>query len=77
MLNFEASRIAAGDNEKMRLDGASFFNIKASRITAGDTERMQNELKTNTTGTVATVHVLEGATVETGAALITIVALES
>ena len=36
--------------------------------------KMQNELKTNTTGTVTTVHVLEGATVETGAALITVVA---
>jgi biotin carboxyl carrier protein len=39
--------------------------------------KMQNELKTNTTGTVATVHVLEGATVETGATLITVVAPES
>jgi len=38
--------------------------------------KMQNELKTNTTGTVATVHVQEGATVETGAALITVVAPE-
>jgi biotin carboxyl carrier protein len=36
--------------------------------------KMQNELKTNTTGTVATVHVQEGATVETGATLITVVA---
>ncbi|MBI3486536.1 MAG: hypothetical protein HY014_00020 [Acidobacteria bacterium] len=35
---------------------------------------MQNELKTSTAGTVATVHVQEGATVETGAALITVVA---
>ena len=34
--------------------------------------KMQNELKTNTTGTVKTVHVQEGATVETGAALITV-----
>jgi glutaconyl-CoA/methylmalonyl-CoA decarboxylase subunit gamma len=36
--------------------------------------KMQNELKTSTTGTVATVHVQEGATVETGATLITVVA---
>jgi acetyl/propionyl-CoA carboxylase alpha subunit len=77
MLNFEASRIAAGDTEMMRLDGASIFDIKASRIAAGDTERIQNELKTNTSGTVTRVHVQEGATVETGAALITIVAPES
>jgi biotin carboxyl carrier protein len=34
--------------------------------------KMQNELKTSTTGTVATVHVQEGATVETGASLITV-----
>jgi biotin carboxyl carrier protein len=39
--------------------------------------KMQNELKTNTTGTVATVHVQEGATVETGAVLITVVAPEA
>mgnify|MGYP001186319345 CR=1 FL=1 len=39
--------------------------------------KMQNELKTNTTGTVATVHGQEGATVETGAALITVVAPEA
>lgn len=39
--------------------------------------KMQNELKTNTTGTIATVHVQEGATVETGAALITVVAAEA
>ena len=39
--------------------------------------KMQNELKTNTTGTVATVHVQEGATVETGATLITVVAPEA
>jgi biotin carboxyl carrier protein len=39
--------------------------------------KMQNELKTNTTGTVKTVHVQEGATVETGAALITVVAPEA
>jgi biotin carboxyl carrier protein len=38
--------------------------------------KMQNELKTNTTGTVSLVHVQEGATVETGAALITVVAAE-
>ena len=38
---------------------------------------MQNELKTNTTGTVATMHVQEGATVETGAALITVVVPEA
>ncbi|WP_243301616.1 biotin/lipoyl-containing protein [Geothrix oryzisoli] len=42
------------------------------RIAAGDAKRMQNELKTATTGTVKTVHVQEGATVETGAALITV-----
>jgi biotin carboxyl carrier protein len=35
---------------------------------------MQNELKTTTAGTVMTVHVQEGATVETGAALITVAA---
>ena len=39
--------------------------------------KMQNELKTSTTGTVATVHVLEGATVETGAALVTVLAPEA
>ena len=39
--------------------------------------KMQNELKTTTTGTVMTVHVLEGATVETGAALVTVVAPEA
>ena len=36
--------------------------------------KMQNELKTNTTGTVTTIHVQEGATVETGSILITVVA---
>jgi biotin carboxyl carrier protein len=36
--------------------------------------KMQNELKTNTTGTVTTIHVQEGATVETGTILITVVA---
>ena len=39
--------------------------------------KMQNELKTNTTGTVMTVHVQEGATVETGTTLITVVAPEA
>jgi biotin carboxyl carrier protein len=39
--------------------------------------KMQNELKTTTSGTVTTVHVQEGATVETGAALITVVAPEA
>ncbi len=39
--------------------------------------KMQNELKTSTTGTVTVVHVQEGATVETGAALITVVAPEA
>ena len=39
--------------------------------------KMQNELKTSTTGTVTKVHVQEGATVETGAALITVVAPEA
>ena len=38
---------------------------------------MQNELKTNLAGTVATVHVQEGTTVETGAALITVLAPEA
>jgi len=38
---------------------------------------MQNELKTMTAGTVATVHVQGGATVETGAALITVLAPEA
>jgi len=41
-------------------------DFEASRIAEGDTERMQNELKTNTTGTVATVHVQEGAITEMG-----------
>ncbi|HJW71730.1 MAG TPA: biotin/lipoyl-containing protein [Geothrix sp.] len=36
--------------------------------------KMQNELKTATAGTVQTVHFQEGATVETGAALITVMA---
>lgn len=39
--------------------------------------KMQNELKATITGTVATVHVQEGATVETGAALITVVVPEA
>lgn len=39
--------------------------------------KMQNELKTTTTGTVTTIHVQEGATVETGAPLITVVAPEA
>lgn len=39
--------------------------------------KMQNELKTSTTGTVSIVHVQEGTTVETGAALITVQAPES
>jgi biotin carboxyl carrier protein len=38
--------------------------------------KMQNELKTGTSGTVASVMVQEGATVETGAALITVTATE-
>lgn len=38
--------------------------------------KMQNELKTTITGTVATVHIQEGTTVETGTALITVVAPE-
>jgi biotin carboxyl carrier protein len=38
--------------------------------------KMQNELKTNTAGTVTIVHVQEGSTVETGAALMTVVAPE-
>src|SRR5512133_686480 len=50
---------------------------EALRIAKGDTKRMQNELKTNTTGTVTIVHVQEGATVETGAALLTIAAPET
>lgn len=36
--------------------------------------KMQNELKAPLTGTIGTIHVAEGATVETGAALITVVA---
>jgi len=39
--------------------------------------KMQNELKTHTTGTVKTIHVGEGATVETGASLITVVPIEA
>lgn len=39
--------------------------------------KMQNELKSSATGTVATVHVQEGATVETGASLITVTAAEA
>ena len=39
--------------------------------------KMQNELKTSTSGTVMTVHVQEGATVETGATLVTVVAPEA
>ena len=39
--------------------------------------KMQNELKTSTAGTVTNVHVQEGATVETGAPLITVVAPEA
>jgi biotin carboxyl carrier protein len=39
--------------------------------------KMQNELKSSITGTVQTLHVQEGATVETGAALITVVAPEA
>jgi biotin carboxyl carrier protein len=38
---------------------------------------MQNELKSSIAGTVQTLHVQEGATVETGAALITVVAPEA
>ncbi len=36
--------------------------------------KMQNELKTTITGTIKTVHIQEGATVETGTVLITVVA---
>ena len=39
--------------------------------------KMQNELKTSTSGTVMTVHVQEGATVETGATLVTVVVPEA
>ncbi len=39
--------------------------------------KMQNELKSKLTGTVATIHVQEGATVETGSPLITVVAPEA
>jgi biotin carboxyl carrier protein len=39
--------------------------------------KMQNELKASLTGTVTIVHVQEGATVETGAALVTVVASEA
>ena len=52
-------------------------DFEVSRMAAGDTERMQNELKTNTTGTVTTIHVQESATVETGTILITVVAPEA
>lgn len=38
--------------------------------------KMQNELKASSTGTVAAVHVQEGATVETGASLVTVAATE-
>lgn len=38
--------------------------------------KMQNELKTGTTGTVTAVNVQEGATVETGAPLVTVTAAE-
>jgi biotin carboxyl carrier protein len=37
---------------------------------------MQNELKTNTSGTVTIVHVHEDATIEMGAALMIVVAPE-
>jgi biotin carboxyl carrier protein len=39
--------------------------------------KMQNELKTSTAGTVKSVHVQEGATVETGATLVTVEAAEA
>ncbi len=39
--------------------------------------KMQNELKAAVSGTVATVHIQEGATVETGATLITVVVPEA
>ena len=39
--------------------------------------KMQDELKTSTTGTVKTVHVQEGAAVETGASLVTVEAAEA
>ena len=39
--------------------------------------KMQNELKSKLTGIVATIHVQEGATVETGSPLITVVAPEA
>jgi biotin carboxyl carrier protein len=39
--------------------------------------KMQNELKTSTAGTVSQIHVQEGATVETGAALVLVVAPEA
>ncbi len=52
-------------------------DFEASRIAAGDTERMQNDLKTTITGTIKTVHIQEGATVETGTVLITVVALDA
>jgi biotin carboxyl carrier protein len=47
------------------------------RIAVGDTKRMQNELKTTTSGTVTTIHVQEGATVETGTILSTVAAIEN
>jgi biotin carboxyl carrier protein len=45
---------------------------KGQTLLVMEAMKMQNELKTTTTGTVKTVHVQEGATVETGAALITV-----
>jgi biotin carboxyl carrier protein len=38
---------------------------------------MQNKLKTNTSGTISTVHIQEGATLEMGASLITILETEA
>ena len=46
-------------------------------MTAGNTEKMQNELKSACAGTVAKVHVEEGATVETGAKLVDVKLLDA
>jgi len=73
----EVLRIAGGDTKRMQNEEWITNGKEVLRIAGGDTKRMQNELKTSTTGTVSTVHVQEGATVETGASLITVVAPEA
>jgi acetyl/propionyl-CoA carboxylase alpha subunit len=73
----EVLRIAEGDTKRTTLNPGLSAGVEVYRIAEGDTKRMQNELKTNTTGTVTTIHVQEGATVETGTILITVVAAEA